>query len=122
MSPETPSTGMPTPARPSGDLRDEVRADFTANYGSAPESVWSGPGRVNLIGEHTDYNDGFVLPFAIDRRTVLAMGRRDDRLLRVSSSFAEGIVELELDELRPENLSGWSAYPLGAYVMRSSLA
>ena len=41
------------------------------------------PGRVNLIGEHTDYNDGFVLPFAIDRRTVVALGRRDDGLLRV---------------------------------------
>ena len=54
--------------------------DFT---GRAPDGLWSAPGRVNLIGEHTDYNDGFVLPFAIDRRTVVALGRRDDGLLRV---------------------------------------
>jgi len=95
------------------DLRDEVRGGFVTLYGRAPESLWSGPGRANLIGEHTDYNDGFVLPFAINRRTVLAIGRRDDRMMRVSSSFAEETVELSLDELRPENLGGWSAYPLG---------
>ncbi|MEO6944077.1 MAG: galactokinase [Lacisediminihabitans sp.] len=96
-----------------GDIRDDVRDGFTERYGHAPGSVWSGPGRVNLIGEHTDYNEGFVLPFAINRRTVLALGMRHDRTMRVSSSFAEGIVELELDELEPEALHGWSAYPLG---------
>ena len=105
------------------DLRDEVRESFTALYGHAPESLWSGPGRANLIGEHTDYNDGFVLPFAINRRTVLAIGRRSDRLMRVSSSFAEETVELSLDELRPENLGGWSAYPLGvAWALAQKVA
>jgi galactokinase len=97
----------------SHDLRDLVRETFSATYGYEAESVWSGPGRVNLIGEHTDYNDGFVLPFANDRRTVSALGRRSDRLVHVSCSFAEGVVELDLDDLRPENLGGWSAYPLG---------
>jgi len=95
------------------DIRDDVRDGFVERYGHSPDSVWSGPGRVNLIGEHTDYNDGFVLPFAIDRRTVLALGRRDDRTMRVSSSLSEGIVELGLDELAPDALHGWSAYPLG---------
>jgi len=95
------------------DIRDDVRDGFAERYGRAADSVWSGPGRVNLIGEHTDYNDGFVLPFAINRRTVLALGRRDDRVMRVSSSLAEGIVELSLDELEPSALHGWSAYPLG---------
>jgi galactokinase len=105
------------------DMRDEVREAFAARYGYAPESVWSGPGRANLIGEHTDYNDGFVLPFAINRRTVLALGRRSDRLMRVSSSFSEETIELSLDELRPENLSGWSAYPLGvAWALGQSVA
>lgn len=58
---------------------------FTALTGHAPDGVWSAPGRVNLIGEHTDYNDGFVLPFAIPQRTVAAVGRRADGRLRVAS-------------------------------------
>jgi galactokinase len=107
----------------SGDMRDEVREGFIARYGYAPESVWSGPGRVNLIGEHTDYNEGFVLPFAINRRTVLALGGRQDRLMRVSSTFTDGVVELSLDDLLPENLGGWSAYPLGvAWALGQSVA
>lgn len=100
-------------AHSNSDIRDDVRDGFAERYGRAADSVWSGPGRVNLIGEHTDYNEGFVLPFAINRRTVLALGRRDDRTMRVSSSFSEGIVELGLDELAPHALHGWSAYPLG---------
>ena len=51
-------------------------------YGAEPR-LFSAPGRVNLIGEHTDYNDGCVLPMAIERRTVVAAARRDDRLVRV---------------------------------------
>ncbi|MEY2849516.1 MAG: hypothetical protein RI885_2183 [Actinomycetota bacterium] len=97
----------------SGDIRDEVAAGFEQVYGHAPSGLWSAPGRVNLIGEHTDYNDGFVLPFAIDRRTVVALSLRDDRMLRVSSDFADELVELDLSELSPDRLSGWAAYPLG---------
>ncbi|WP_368499866.1 galactokinase [Herbiconiux sp. A18JL235] len=89
-------------------------AGFARHFGGAPTSLWSAPGRVNLIGEHTDYNDGFVLPFAIDRHTVMAARLRDDRLLRVSSAFTEELIEISLDELSPESISGWSAYPLGA--------
>ena len=63
------------------DLRDDVRDLFTELTGHAPLGLWSAPGRVNLIGEHTDYNDGFVLPFAIDRRTLVAVGVRDDGVL-----------------------------------------
>ncbi|MFB2555384.1 galactokinase [Herbiconiux liangxiaofengii] len=86
---------------------------FAARYGTAPTSLWSAPGRVNLIGEHTDYNDGFVLPFAIDRHTVLAAGLRHDRTVRVSSAFTDEVVEISLDELTADAVSGWSAYPLG---------
>jgi len=68
---------------------------------------------VNLIGEHTDYNLGFVLPFAINRRTFVALGLREDRVIRVASSFADEVVEIPLAELAPEVLRGWSAYPLG---------
>ncbi|MDY0891830.1 galactokinase [Frigoribacterium sp. CFBP9030] len=74
---------------------------------------WSAPGRVNLIGEHTDYNDGFVLPFAIDRRTTVTVGVRTDRLLRVSSSFEAGVHEISLDALDPASMSGWSSYVFG---------
>ncbi|WP_285115854.1 galactokinase [Leifsonia sp. fls2-241-R2A-40a] len=95
------------------DMRTGVRDDFTAVFGREPDGVWSAPGRVNLIGEHTDYNLGFVLPFAINRRTVAALGARDDRTIRVGSTFADELVEVSLDELTSDGLSGWSAYPLG---------
>ena len=86
---------------------------FAEQYGRRPAGVWSAPGRVNLIGEHTDYNDGFVFPFAIDRRTTVALGDRDDRVVRVSSTFSPETIEVHLDELTPDAVSGWAAYPLG---------
>ena len=60
-----------------------ARALITALTAADPVGLWSAPGRVNLIGEHTDYNDGFVFPFAIGGRTVVALGTRDDRRIRV---------------------------------------
>ncbi|MFJ3393381.1 galactokinase [Leifsonia aquatica] len=95
------------------DLRSGVRDDFAEVFGRQPDGVWSSPGRVNLIGEHTDYNEGFVLPFAINRRTVAALGLREDRTVRVGSTFADELVEIDLDAIGPDALSGWSAYPLG---------
>jgi galactokinase len=86
---------------------------FAEYYGRRPVGVWSAPGRVNLIGEHTDYNDGFVFPFAIDRRTTVAVGDRDDRVVRVASTFSPDVIEVHLDELTPDAVSGWAAYPLG---------
>jgi len=90
-----------------------VAADFARRFGRPADGVWSAPGRVNLIGEHTDYNDGFVLPFAIDRRTVAAVALRTDGMLRVASSFAPETVEIRVHDLAPDRVSGWSAYPLG---------
>ncbi|TFV99997.1 galactokinase [Leifsonia flava] len=95
------------------DLHSSVTEHFTQLYGRRPTGVWSAPGRVNLIGEHTDYNAGFVFPFAINRRTVLALAPREDRILRVASSFSADPVSISLDDLAPEALHGWSAYPLG---------
>lgn len=90
---------------------------FTELTGRAADGVWSAPGRVNLIGEHTDYNEGFVLPFAIDRRTSVAAGLRDDAVLRVVSTFGDAPVEVRLPDLvrahAAGELRGWSAYPLG---------
>jgi galactokinase len=66
--------------------------------------IFSAPGRVNLIGEHTDYNDGFVLPMAIDRRTFVASAARDDRLIRAVSTEFDEPIEFELSaDLRPSN-------------------
>jgi galactokinase len=95
------------------DIRDEVAETFAELFGTEPAGIWSAPGRVNLIGEHTDYNDGFVLPFAINRRTVVALGLRDDGVIRVASGFADEVAEIALTELAPGSVSGWSAYPLG---------
>ncbi len=92
----------------------QVRDGFTELYGTEPDGVWSAPGRVNLIGEHTDYNDGFVMPFALPHTAVAAVSRRTDGVLRLHSGDVEGgVVELRLDELAPESDRNWTAYPAG---------
>ncbi|MEO8527869.1 MAG: galactokinase [Pseudolysinimonas sp.] len=96
------------------DIRADATELFTAITGRSPDGLWSAPGRVNLIGEHTDYNQGFVLPFAIDRRTVVAAGLREDAVIRVASTFSTGVVELPLAELDGvRGRMGWADYPLG---------
>jgi len=90
-----------------------VRGVFSERFAREPDGVWVAPGRVNLIGEHTDYNDGFVLPLALDRRVTLAAARRDDDLLRVVS-LATGEAQLRLADVGPGTVDGWAAYPAGA--------
>ncbi|MFF7778540.1 galactokinase [Streptomyces tanashiensis] len=91
-----------------------VADDFEALYGAAPDGVWAAPGRVNLIGEYTDFNDGFVLPLALPHTTVAAVSRRDDGVLRLHSADADGgIVQLDTDALEPLSGGGWAAYPAG---------
>lgn len=92
---------------------------FRELTGSEPLGVWSAPGRVNLIGEHTDYNDGFVFPFAIEHRTSVALGVRDDGRIRVVSTFDPVPVEVALADLdalfpaRRDEIVEWARYPLG---------
>jgi galactokinase len=90
---------------------DAMRAQFIELYGVQPR-VFSAPGRVNLIGEHTDYNDGFVLPMAIDRRTFVAAAARDDRTIRAASINETGRIEFEIGR---EYSSGhdWGRYVYG---------
>ena len=98
-------------------------AAFTRLHGTAPSGVWSAPGRVNLIGEHTDYNDGFVLPFALPHRTAVAASPRDDGLLHVATVGDDGTVQqaspVPVADLEPGAVGGWAAYPAGvAWVLR----
>ncbi|MFG1668680.1 galactokinase [Streptomyces sp. Y7] len=96
------------------DTAAAVAERFEELYGAGPEGVWAAPGRVNLIGEHTDYNDGFVMPFALPHTAVAAVSRRADGVLRLHSEDVEGgVVEVRVDDLEPESDRDWTAYPSG---------
>jgi galactokinase len=88
---------------------------FAECYGTEPEGVWHAPGRVNLIGEHTDYNEGFVLPFALGQGVRAAVSRRADELLELCSrQVPTSPVTVPLSKLAPGTVVGWAAYPAGA--------
>src|SRR5579864_220899 len=84
---------------------------FRERYGREPEGVWRAPGRVNFIGEHTDYNDGFALPFAIDAGVCVAAATREDRVVALSSrqydEGGDGVVTVSPGALAPGALGGW---------------
>jgi galactokinase len=88
-------------------------SEFFREYGHEPTGVWSAPGRVNLIGEHTDYSGGLVLPFAIAQRTWCALASRDDRVMTAASTALPARESADLDSLDSSRLSGWSAYVFG---------
>ncbi|MDO5737024.1 MAG: galactokinase [Propionibacteriaceae bacterium] len=97
-----------------------LRAKYNDIAGGEPEGLWFGPGRVNLIGEHTDYNDGFVLPFALEKMAIVAAGRRDDDLLVMYSLELDDRVEIALSALAP-GTGDWSAYLAGVlWALRTS--
>lgn len=102
------------------DLTQKTKAGFEAKFGYQPTGVWSAPGRANLIGEHTDYNNGFVLPFGINHRTYAAVALRNDSVCRVASEIDDQVYEFTLNDVKPTGLD-WALYPLGvAWVMRGS--
>lgn len=81
------------------DLIQNVQTSFEQEFGYAPSHIVQAPGRVNLIGEHTDYNDGFVLPCAINYQTVVAAAKRDDHLVRVISiDYGNALDEFDLSQ------------------------
>jgi galactokinase len=92
----------------------KIDRKFVDAFGQSPDIVAAAPGRVNLIGEHIDYSDGFVLPFAIADRTYAAIRKRPDRLVRIASAQRRNkIVSIQLDDIKPGLKGEWERYPLG---------
>lgn len=87
---------------------------FAKGFGYPPEVVASAPGRVNLIGEHIDYSEGFVLPFAIDAVTKCAIAKRDDEKIRIISAQKKNeVIESNLEAIAAKEGSAWSRYIYG---------
>lgn len=91
----------------------EVAEAFRQTFGRAPTGVWSAPGRVNLMGEHTDYNRGLCLPMALPRRAWVAAAPRGDDRLHIRSRQVADPVTIELAGVAPGSPPGWGAYAAG---------
>src|SRR3954447_4405016 len=88
---------------------DAVAEAFRLRFGSRPSGIWAAPGRVNLIGEHTDYNEGFVMPFALDQRITVAAAPGRDGEWSVTSMNEQDTQTFTRDGLAP-GMTGWQAY------------
>ena len=96
-------------------VMNNLPQQFHQLYGTEPR-LYRAPGRVNLIGEHTDYNDGFVLPAALEFATWVAIAPRDDRQLVIASENFSEQVTFDLDDLPPQAQQHWSDYVVGVAV------
>ena len=98
------------------ELSRDTAQQFTKTYGRPPRWIAAAPGRVNVIGEHTDYNDGFVLPMAIERYTVIAAAPANHGATKVQlrSTLGDGVISLDLTQpVKPAPKGAWSNYPVG---------
>ena len=92
----------------------QIEKKFLETFGEEPDLVAAAPGRVNLIGEHIDYSDGFVLPFAIKDRTLVAARKRDDTTVRIASAQRRNkIVTVDIEQVKPGLKGEWERYALG---------
>lgn len=116
----TAAQWLPAWSRQTGDER--ALALFAEAFpGATPDGAWSAPGRVNIIGEHTDYNGGLCLPIALPHRTYIALRRRDDDVVRLASAQAEGVWTMRLADVAPGQVKGWGAYVVGvAWALREA--
>ncbi len=112
-----PYTDQPTPelvdSWSAADGAARASSTFTEVFGERPDGVWFAPGRVNLIGEHTDYNGGLALPIALPHRTFAAFRRRDDDVVRLVSGRESTPWEGRLADVAPGAVEGWAAYVVG---------
>src|SRR5437773_865740 len=97
-------------ARPSDE---RVSGLFEETFGAKPDGYWWAPGRVNLIGEHTDYNDGHVLPLALPQGIIAAARLSRAPTLRIRSLQESGVAEIPLAAITPQSVDGWFAYIAG---------
>jgi galactokinase len=86
---------------------------YRQTFGGEPDLVASAPGRVNLIGEHTDYNDGFVLPAAINKRMYVAAARREDQLISIHAGDYDSTIHTSVEALNSRERERWANYPKG---------
>ena len=92
----------------------QIEKKFLETFGAEPDLVAAAPGRVNLIGEHIDYSDGFVLPFAIKDRTLVAARKRGDSTVRIASAQRRNkIVTVDISTVKPGLKGEWERYALG---------
>ena len=92
----------------------QIEKKFLETFGEEPDLVAAAPGRVNLIGEHIDYSDGFVLPFAIKDRTLVAARKRNDSTVRIASAQRRNkIVTVDISKVKPGLKGEWERYALG---------
>ena len=92
----------------------QIEKKFLETFGAEPDLVAAAPGRVNLIGEHIDYSDGFVLPFAIKDRTLVAARKRNDSTVRIASVQRRNkIVTVDISRVKPGLKGEWERYALG---------
>jgi galactokinase len=96
------------------ELTDHVSRQFQQTYGGPPKWIAAAPGRVNVIGEHTDYNDGFVLPMAIERYTVIAAAPSASKQIQLRSTANDQPATIDLDQpMKPFAKGTWANYPAG---------
>jgi galactokinase len=99
---------------------EKLKSEFRLRYAGEPR-IFRAPGRVNLIGEHTDYNEGFVLPAALDFATYVAAAARDDRRIRVASLNFDRCLEFDLDDALQRSDNTWAKYVQGVGLILERL-
>src|SRR5690606_5696852 len=93
-------------------FKEQIAERYSSGFGDAPTHTVRSPGRINIIGEHTDYNEGFVLPTAIDKAIYVGVGKRNDAVIRLYAEDFEEYFEVALADIRPVD-KGWPNYVLG---------